>query len=222
MTDIYARMDAYLEQNLLATDPVLDKIARTSAQNGLVPHAVTRLQAEFLALLIRISGAKSVLEIGCLGGYSAVAMARALPAHGKLLTTEIDVRVAEIAQTNIDASGFGDRIELRTRPAMEVLESEIAAGSVFDFVFIDADKVNHKDYLERALKLSRPGSVIVADNIVRGGAVLDEQSDENSVQGVRAMLAFAKTLKHVDMSALQTVGEKGYDGMAIFRVREAV
>ena len=222
MTDIYARMDTYLEQNLLATDPVLDKIARTSAENGLVPHAVTRLQAEFLALLIRISGAKSVLEIGCLGGYSAVAMTRALPANGKLLTTEIDARVAEIAQANIDASGFGDRIELRTRPAMEVLENEIAAGSVFDFVFIDADKVNHKHYLEQALKLSRPGSVIVADNIVRGGAVLDEESDENSVQGVRAMLAYAKTLKHVDMSALQTVGEKGYDGMAIFRVREAV
>lgn len=219
MIEIYTRMDAYLEQNLLTTDPVLEKIARSSAENGLVPHAVTRLQAEFLALLIRISGAESVLEIGCLGGYSAVAMARALPAHGKLLTTEIDTRVAEIAQANIDASGFGDRIELRTGPALSVLEDEIAAGRIYDFVFIDADKVNHKHYLERALKLSRPGSVIVADNIVRGGAVLDAASEENSVQGVRAMLAYAKTLKHVDMSALQTVGEKGYDGMAIFRVR---
>lgn len=219
MTEIYTRMDAFLEQNLLTTDPVLEKIARSSERNGLVPHAVTRLQAEFLALLIRISGAESVLEIGCLGGYSAVAMARALPAHGKLLTTEIDTRVAEIAQANIDASGFGDRIELRTGPALLVLEDEIAAGSLYDFVFIDADKVNHKRYLEQALKLSRPGSVIVADNIVRGGAVLDEASEENSVQGVRAMLAYAKTLEHVDMSALQTVGEKGYDGMAIFRVR---
>lgn len=219
MTEIYTRMDAYLKQNLLTTDPVLEKIARTSAKNGLVPHAVTRLQAEFLALLVRISGAETVLEIGCLGGYSAVAMARALPAHGRLLTTEIDARVAEIAQANIDASGFGGRIELRTGPALPVLEDEIAAGSLYDFVFIDADKVNHKRYLERALKLSRPGSVIVADNIVRGGAVLDEASEENSVQGVRAMLAYAKTLEHVDMSALQTVGEKGYDGMAIFRVR---
>lgn len=219
MTEIYTRMDAYLEQNLLTTDPVLEKIARNSAENGLVPHAVTRLQAEFLALLIRMSGTESVLEIGCLGGYSAVAMARALPAHGKLLTTEIDTRVAEIARANIDASGFGDRIELRTGPALSVLEDEIAAGSFYDFVFIDADKVNHKHYLERALKLSRPGSVIVADNIVRGGAVLDAASEENSVQGVRAMLAYAKTLEHVDMSALQTVGEKGYDGMAIFRVR---
>lgn len=219
MTEIYTRMDAYLEQNLLTTDPLLEKIARSSAENGLVPHAVTRLQAEFLALLIRISGAESVLEIGCLGGYSAVAMARALPAHGKLLTTEIDTRVAEIARANIDASGFGDRIELRTGPALSVLEDEIAAGRIYDFVFIDADKVNHKHYLERALKLSRPGSVIVADNIVRGGAVLDAASEENSVQGVRAMLAYAKTLEHVDMSALQTVGEKGYDGMAIFRVR---
>ncbi len=222
MTDIYTQVDAYLEQNLLENDPVLDKIARNSAENGLVPHAVTRLQAEVLALLIRMSGAESVLEIGCLGGYSAVAMARALPKNGRLLTTEIDQRVAKIAQANIQASGFGDRIALRTGPALAVLEDEIAAGSIFDFVFIDADKVNHKTYLECALTLSRPGTVIVADNIVRGGAVLNAESDENSVQGVRVMLAYAKTLKHVDMSALQTVGEKGYDGMAIFRVRDAV
>lgn len=221
-TDIYTRMDAYLEQNLLENDPVLEKIARNSVANGLVPHAVTRLQSEFLALLIRISGTESVLEVGCLGGYSTVAMARALPENGTLLTTEIDTHNAKVAQANIDASGFGDRIELRVGPAMAVLQDETAVGSIYDFVFIDADKVNHKHYLEQSLKLSRPGTVIVADNIVRGGAVLAADSDEDSVQGVRAMIAYAKTLKHVDMSALQTVGEKGYDGMAVFRVRERV
>ena len=219
MQDIHAAMDQYLEQNLLKNDPILDKIAQNSEAAGLVPHAVTPLQAEFLALLIRISGARTVLEIGCLGGYSAVAMARALPDDGRLITTEIDTRTAAIAQDNITGSGFGDRIDLHVGPAMQVLEEAIAAGRRFDFIFIDADKVNHKNYLERGLKLARPGTIIVADNIVRGGAVLDAESKENSVQGVRAMMAYAATLEEVDKTALQTVGAKGYDGMAIFRVR---
>lgn len=218
-TEIYADIDAYFEQNFLKTDPVLEKIALSSTEMGLVPHAVTPLQAAFLAMMIRMSGAESVLEIGCLGGYSAVAMARALPRTGRLLTTEIDTRTAQVAQRNIDDSGFADRIELRVGPAMDVLEAEIAAGTVFDFVFVDADKVNHKNYLERALQMSRPGTVIVADNIVRGGAVLDTDSQENSVKGVREMIAYAQTLDHVEMTAMQTVGEKGYDGMAIFRVK---
>ena len=217
-TEIHADIDAYFEQNFLKNDPVLEKIALSSAENGLVPHAVTPLQAAFLAMLIRMSGAESVLEIGCLGGYSAVAMARALPRTGRLLTTEIDTRTAKVAQDNIDTSGFADRIDLRVGPAMTFLDAEIAAGTLFDFVFIDADKVNHKNYLERALQMSRPGTVIVADNIVRGGAVLDAESEENSVKGVRAMIAYAATLDYVEMTAMQTVGEKGYDGMAIFRV----
>jgi len=118
---IFAEMDQYLEQNLLKDDAVLEKIAQSSALNGLVPHAVTRLQAEFLALLIRVSGAESVLEVGCLGGYSAVAMARALPTTGRLLTTEIDTRTAEIAKQNIAESGFGGRIELRVGPALSLI-----------------------------------------------------------------------------------------------------
>lgn len=219
-TEIYAEVDAYLEQNLLKPDPVLEKIAQDSAAAGLVPHAVTALQAQFLALLIRMNRVESVLEIGCLGGYSAVAMARALPEHGRLITTEIDTRTAEIAQTNIDGSGFGSRIDLRVGPAMTVLDQAIAEGQIFDFVFIDADKVNHRNYLERALQLSRPGTVIVADNIVRGGAVIDAESQENSVRGVRDMFAYAQSLAQVEMTALQTVGEKGYDGLAIFRVIE--
>lgn len=215
---IQAQVDAYLGTHFLRPDPMLEQIARNSEAEGLVPHAVTPLQAQFLALLIKMIGAKSVLEIGCLGGYSAVAMARALPEEGRLLTTEIDTRTASVAQANIDASGFADRIDLRVGPALPVLDAEVAAGATYDFIFIDADKVNHKNYLERGLKLSQPGTVIVADNIVRGGAVLDAGSDESSVRGVREMIAYAQTLEGVDMTALQTVGEKGYDGMAIFRV----
>lgn len=219
MTDIHAAVDAYLSENLLKIDPILDEIAQKSEAAGLVPHAVTPLQAAFLAILIKLNGAKLVLEIGCLGAYSAVAMARALPEDGQLITTEIDTRTAKVAQQNLDGSGFGEKIDLRVGPAMDVLDAEIARGGQFDFVFIDADKVNHKNYLERALKLTGPGAVIVADNIVRGGAVIDTESQENSVKGVRAMMAYAATLEGVDMTALQTVGAKGYDGMAIFRVR---
>ena len=219
MTDIHAAVDAYLGENLLKTDPVLDEIARNSEAAGLVPHAVTPLQAAFLAILIKMHGAKRVLEIGCLGAYSAVAMARALPEDGQLITTEIDTRTAEVAQQNLDGSGFGKKIDLRVGPAMDVLDAEIARGGQVDFVFIDADKGNHRNYLERARKLTGPGAVIVADNIVRGGAVIDAESQENSVKGVRAMMAYAATLESVDMTALQTVGAKGYDGMAIFRVR---
>lgn len=218
-TDTFEKMDAYLEQSLLRADPVLEQIARNSEKEGLVPHAVTPLQAEFLAFLIRMIGAKQVLEIGCLGGYAAVAMARALPGDGCVVTTEIDTRTAEVAQANLDASGFGDRVRLHVGPAMETLEAERAAGTVFDFVFIDADKVNHKNYLELALNMVRPGAVIVADNVVRGGAVLNTDGQDNSVRGIRELMAYAQTLTTVDMTALQTVGAKGYDGMALFRVR---
>lgn len=220
MSDVYTEIDAYFERNFLRTDEVLEKISTSSADSGLVPHAVTRLQAAFLALLLKMIGARRVLEIGCLGGYSAVAMARALPPGGTVLTTEIDARTAQIAQANIEAAGYADRITLEVGPAMATLEREIAKHSVFDFVFIDADKTNHKNYLAGALKLTRPGSLIVADNIVRGGGVLETQSEDNSIKGVREMIAYASTLKTVEMTALQTVGEKGYDGMALFRVTE--
>ena len=211
-------MDAYLEQSLLGADPILDLIAKNSEKAGLVPHAVTPLQAAFLAMLIRMNGATRVLEIGCLGGYSAVAMARALPNDGYVLTTEIDAHTALVAQTNIDASGYSDLIELRVGAAMDVLHEQHAARAKFDFVFIDADKVNHRNYLELALKMASPGAVIVADNIVRNGAVLDSESEDQNVRGIREMLAFAATLDQVEMTALQTVGAKGYDGMALFRV----
>lgn len=211
-------VDAYLEAALLSDDPVLQAVAEASEAAGLVPHAVTPLQAEFLSMLIKVSGARRVLEIGCLGGYSAVAMARALPADGNVLTTEIDTRTAEVAQANIEASRYAEKIDLRVGPAMEVLLEQVEAKAVFDFIFIDADKVNHRNYLDQALKLSRPGTLIVADNVVRGGALVDEGSRENSVRGVRAMFDFARDLEGVQMTALQTVGAKGYDGMALFRV----
>ena len=142
-TEIPTQIDAYFEQNLLKTDPVLDKIAQSSSKNGLVPHAVTRLQAEFLSLLIRMSRAESVLEIGCLGGYSAVAMARALPETGKVLTTEIDTRTAEIAQGNIDGSGFGQRIDAFVAGLGEGRHLLVTHGGVIRYLLRRAGRDEH-------------------------------------------------------------------------------
>lgn len=213
-------VDEYIEGHLIGADPVLDLIAQDSEAAGLVPHSVTPLQARFLAMMVSVVDARRVLEVGCLGGYSAVAMARALPESGQLITTEIDTRTAKIAQQNIDRSGFGDRIELKVGPALPTIDAMLEDGDVFDLVFIDADKVNHANYLEAALQLARVGTIIIADNVIRGGAVTDSESQENSVKGVRAMFELAATLKNVEMTALQTVGAKGYDGFAIFRVTE--
>jgi len=213
-------VDEYLESKLVAADPVLELIAQGSAAAGLVPHSVTPLQAGLLAMMVSLVDARRVLEVGCLGGYSAVAMARALPESGELITTEIDTRTAKIAQQNIDRSGYGDRIELRVGPALPIIDAMVEDGEVFDLVFIDADKVNHANYLEAALQLARVGTIIIADNVIRGGSVVDAESQENSVKGVRALFELAATLENVEKTALQTVGAKGYDGLAIFRVTE--
>lgn len=213
-------VDSYLEEALLPDDPVLEQVAHASEAAGLVPHAVTPLQAQFLAMMVGLSGARRILEIGCLGGYSAIAMARALPEDGELLTTEIDTRTAQVAKANIEEAGFEDRITLKTGPAMDVLLDLVASEAVFDLIFIDADKVNHRNYLQQALKLSRVGTLIIADNVIRDGGVIDEDSRENSIRGVRAMFDLARELDGLEMTALQTIGAKGYDGMAFFRVKD--
>lgn len=213
-------VDAFLQTALLRPNPVLEAVAAASEAGGLVPHAVSPLQGAFLAMLTRLTGAKRILEIGCLGGYSAVAMAQALPEGGKILTTEIDTRTASIAKANIEEAGFEDVIDLRIGPAMNVVLEQVEAGTVFDLIFIDADKVNHRNYLEQAFKLSRVGTLIIADNVIRGGGVLKAKPLGNSIKGVKAMFDYAATLEGVEMTALQTVGLKGHDGMALFRVSE--
>jgi len=216
----YKKIDAFLSAHILRPQALLDSISQASRQAGLVPHAVSPLQAAFLALLIRISGARRVLEIGCLGGYSAIAMAEALPVGGSLLTTEIDTRTAAIARTHIEASGYADRIDLRTGPALAVLKEQIAEGDLFDFIFIDADKVNYRAYIEHALRLSRAGTLIIIDNIVRGGDILQHDPSANSLRGLRAMFDYIRSLKGVEMTAFQMVGEKGHDGMLLLRVEQ--
>jgi predicted O-methyltransferase YrrM len=167
-----------------------------------------------LELLARLQGARAILEIGTLGGYSTICLARALPAGGRLLTLEANAAYAEVARANIACAGLADVVDVRVGPALDTLPL-LAAEAPFDLVFIDADKRSNPEYLGWALELSRPGSLIVADNIVRGGAVTDARSDDPSVIGVRRFLELVAAEPRLSATAVQTVGAKGYDGFVL-------
>jgi predicted O-methyltransferase YrrM len=209
-------VDRYLTEALQPRDEVLEAVLDRCAAAGLPPISVSAAQGRFLHLLAKIAGARNILEIGTLGGYSTIWLARALPPHCRLLTIELDPHHAEIATENIERAGLSESVEIRRGPAIEVLPRLASEGlSPFDLVFIDADKESTAEYFEWAIQLARPGSVIVVDNVVRNGAVVDPHSEDSSVQGVRRFLATATNDDRVSMTALQTVGAKGYDGFAI-------
>jgi predicted O-methyltransferase YrrM len=203
-------VDKYLGERLVPSDPALDAALAASKAAGLPEIAVAPNQGKFLNLVARIAGARSILEIGTLGGYSTIWLARALPAEGRLITLEADPKHAEVARANIGAAGFADVVEVRLGPAIETLPS---VQGPFDLIFIDADKPNIPHYFESALALSHPGSVIVVDNVIRGGAVADPASTDPSVLGVRRLNELIAAEPRVDATALQTVGSKGYDGL---------
>ena len=212
-------VDNYLGSQLLEDDPVLNRVTETSQQSGLPAIAVSPLQGKFLYLLARLIGARQVLEIGTLGGYSAIWLGRALPAApvGRLVTLEVNPMHADVAQVNIADAGLAEVVEIRVGAALETLPklaTEFGEGA-FDFTFIDADKQNNAEYFSWALKLTRPGGVIVVDNVVRQGHVVDERSDDSSVVGTRRLFAEMAQEKTMTATALQTVGLKGYDGFAI-------
>ena len=209
-------VDRYLSDLLAPADPALQATLQTSAAAGLPAINVTPNLGKLLHLLARIQGARTILEIGTLGGYSTIWLARALPAGGKLVTLEADATHAAVARGNIASAGLADVVELRLGPALETLPQLAAEGrGPFDFIFIDADKPGYPDYLPWALRLSRRGSVIVADNIVRNGAVADPASTDPRVQGVRRFNAMLAAEPRVTATAIQTVGSKGYDGFAL-------
>jgi predicted O-methyltransferase YrrM len=218
----WAAVDQYLTDALLSRDPTLEATLERCAAADLPPICVSPAQGRFLHLLVKFSGAKNVLEVGTLGGYSSIWLARALPMHGRLLTIELDPRHVEIAAANIEHAGLSDVVEIRCGSASEVLPGLASEGlSPFDLVFIDADKESTAEYFEWALQLTRPGSVIVVDNVVRNGAVVDPNSEDSSVQGIRRFIAAAAEDSRVTMTALQTVGVKGYDGFAIGIVNDS-
>jgi predicted O-methyltransferase YrrM len=208
--ELWSQVDKYLVEQLVPSDPALDAALASSKDAGLPEIAVAPNQGKFLNLVARIAGARSILEIGTLGGYSTIWLARALPPDGRLITLEANPKHAEVARANIGAAGFADVVEVRLGPAMETLPS---VQGPFDLIFIDADKPNIPHYFESALALSRPGSVIIVDNVIRRGAVADPASTDPSVLGVRRLNELIAAEPRVDATALQTVGSKGYDGL---------
>ena len=220
--DQWTAVDRYLTDLLVPADPALESALRDSAAAGLPAINVSPNQGKLLYLLARLQGARTVLEIGTLGGYSTIWLARALPAGGRLVTLEADAKHAEIARANIARAGLADIVELRLGPALETLPQLAAEGrGPFDLIFIDADKESYPDYLAWSLRLSRRGSLIVADNVVRKGAVLDPASDDPRVQGARRFNELLAAERRVSATAIQTVGSKGYDGFALALVTEA-
>ncbi len=188
---------------------------------GLPAIQVAANQGKLLSLLVRVSGARRVLEVGTLGGYSTIWMARGLPADGALVTLELEERNAAVARANVDRAGLGDRVDIRVGPAADTLTSMVLEGTEpFDFVFLDADKRGYPVYLERALELSHPGTVIVADNVVRGGAVVEVDTTDQDAIGVQRFLADAGADPRLDGTAVQTVGTKGHDGFALLVVTD--
>jgi predicted O-methyltransferase YrrM len=212
----WADVEAFVSDLLIPEDPALDRALAASAAAGLPAHQVSPSEGKLLHLLARIQGARRILEIGTLGGYSTIWLARALPAGGRLVTLEADPAFAEVARSNLDAAGLTATVEVRVGPALGSLEALVSEGAEpFDFVFVDADKANNPGYLTWALELTRPGSVIVADNVVRGGAVAAAGPGDATIEGVRRFLEMMGADPRVDATVTQTVGAKGYDGFAL-------
>jgi len=214
--DQWSAVDEYLCDKLVPADEVLESALRASAEAGLPPISVSPTQGKLLHLIARGQGARRILEIGTLGGYSAIWLARALPPDGHLITLEADTRHAEVARENLALAGLADLTEVRVGRAQETLPHLISAGAgPFDLIFIDADKPGYPDYLRWSLDLARPGTIIIADNVVRDGAVTDAASNDPNVHGVRRFIDALAAEPGVSATAIQTVGTKGYDGFVI-------
>ena len=218
----WTAVDRYINDLLVPTDPALDGALRANAAAGLPPHDVAPNQGKLLQLLARAVGARAILEVGTLGGYSTIWLARALPEDGRLVTLEVDPEHAEVARGNLAGAGLAERAEVRVGDAKELLAKMVEDGEgPFDLVFIDADKPSNPEYLARALDLSRPGTLIVGDNVVRGGAVADAGVGDPKVEGVRRFFEMLAAEPRVSATAIQTVGGKGYDGFALALVSAA-
>ena len=216
----WTAVDRYISDTLIPSDPALDAALAASDAARLPAIQVTASQGKLLHLLARAIGARSILEIGTLGGYSTLWLARALLAGGRVITLEIDPRHAEVAHANFIRAQVADRVELILGAALDTLPTlEREQRGPFDLIFIDADKANLADYFSWSMRLARVGSLIVVDNVVREGEILDERSHDASVRGTRALYAVMGAEPRVTATAIQTVGSKGYDGFAIARVR---
>jgi predicted O-methyltransferase YrrM len=213
---VWTKVDKYFGDLLVPSDDKLDAALKANERAGLPAIDVTGLQGKFLEFLVRVSGARRILEIGTLGGYSTIWLARALPEGGRIVTLELDPHHARVAQGNFRNAGVEQLVELGVGPAIDSLADLVkAGGEPFDLIFIDADKKGYPQYLEWALKLSRVGTIIVADNVVRDGRVIDAKSGDENVQGVRRFTEMMAAESRLSATVLQTAGVKGYDGFAL-------
>ncbi len=213
---LWSAVDQFICDSLIPADPVLEGVLEASHRAGLPAIAVSPPQGKMLHLLARLIGARRILEIGTLGGYSTVWMARALPAGGKLVTLEVDAKHAQVALANFAKAGLRDVVELKQGPALESLPG---LSGPFDMAFIDADKANIPQYFEWALKLSRPGALIVVDNVVREGRLADPKETDPNVKGVRRLHEMLAKETRVSATSIQTVGSKGHDGFTLALVK---
>lgn len=219
--ETWTAVDDYFNNLLIPSDPALEAALEASADAGLPSISVTPSQGKHLHLLARLVNARNILEIGTLGGYSTIWLARALSPGGRIITLEASPRHAEVAASNIARAGLTDVVELREGKALETLPELAAEGlEPFDFIFIDADKQNNAPYFEWAIRLSHKGSLIVVDNVVREGEVIDTNSDDPNVQGTRRLFDLLAKEQRVLTTAMQTVGSKGYDGFVIALVTD--
>ena len=213
---LWDAVDTYIADTLLPPDPALDAAIDASIAARMPQIQVSTAQGKLLTLIARIHGARKILEVGTLAGYSAICLARALPPDGTLITLELDPRHAEVARANFARAGLADRVDLRLGPALDTLPKLVADGvGPFDLTFIDADKPGYPQYVQWALKLSRPGSVIIVDNAVREGAVADPRSRDPNVAPTRAVYDLLAAEPRIEATAIQTVGAKGYDGFIL-------
>jgi len=217
--ETWEAVDDYLGAQLGMNDAVLDQALAASAEGGLPEIQVSATQGKLLHLLARMQGARRILEMGTLGGYSTIWLARALPADGRLVTLEFEPKHAAVARANLARAGLDGLVDVRVGPALETLpELAREGGAPFDLIFIDADKENYPGYFQWALRLARRGTMIIADNIVRQGGVIDPQHADPRVQGVRRFFDLVAAEPRVSATAIQTVGGKGYDGLAFVLV----
>ncbi|MGD6818480.1 O-methyltransferase [Metabacillus sp. 113a] len=212
MNQVWTDVDEYFSTKLHPDDPVMEDVLKANAEADLPAIDVAPNQGKLLFLLAKMKGAKSILEIGTLGGYSSIWLARALPEDGHLTTLEYEPKHAEVAEKNIQKAGLADKISVLVGPALDTLPT---LSKKFDFIFIDADKPNNPNYLKRALDLAEPGAVIIGDNVVREGEVMEESSGDPSIIGVREFIQLLADDPRIDSTGIQTVGSKGYDGFAI-------
>lgn len=215
-TDIFEKVDKYISNLLAREDKALNDTIKSLDSEGLPQISVSANQGKFLQVMAIVCNATKILELGTLGGYSTIWLARMLPENGKIITIEFDKHHANVAKKNIDNAGLTKKVDLRIGKALDILPKIIAnKEGPFDMIFIDADKPPYAEYFEYALSLSRPGTLIICDNVIRDGKVLDNKSTDEEVRGVQRLNKMLSNNKKVTATILQTVGVKEYDGMAI-------